>query len=44
MNIARLGCACGIPARRLLVYRGDQAGAIEHIISRGCKLCSGAGR
>jgi hypothetical protein len=34
MDVACLGCACGIPARRLVVYGGDQAVAIEHILGR----------
>ena len=44
MNIARLSGAGGIPTRRLLVYGGDQAVAVERIISGGCELRAGAGR
>jgi hypothetical protein len=44
VNIASLGCTCGIPARRLLVYGGDQAVAIEYVISAGCELRTAARR
>jgi hypothetical protein len=42
VNIASLGGTCGIPARCLLVYSGDQAVAVEHIIGCGSELRTAA--
>jgi len=44
VNIASLSGTCRVTTRGLLVYGGDQAVAVERIISGGCELRARAGR
>jgi hypothetical protein len=44
MDVSGLGGTCSVPTRRLLVYGGEQAVSIEHVISGRCILRSGPRR